>query len=290
MQHRVGSRWSALRAWTRSVAVAFTILVSAANAPAALAGEAEDRKAELTTKFKALAVEVKGHKKAKDYDALDGDLTRARELYEEASGEDKLRGQIVDLFGSISRGCKSDVVAPYVLDALADIGDLRGAKYIKPFLKQRNVKVSSSLLQKAVAAAGEVPDPSLVEPLLKIVEKSKTYGIAADAIESLARFGKCKKKRCKILERLCKSIKKSKPGGRPGMRGGGGMDDGSGSVSESSAMGQAGGATARWNALARVLPGALNDLTGRDIHQATDWFDLVSESKGKLAILFTEDE
>ena len=289
MQHRIGSTWLALRAWTRSVAGAFAVLFCLANAPLAVAGEAEDRKAELATQFKALAIEVKGHKKAKDYEALDEDLTRARTLYEEASGDDKLRGQLVDLVGSIAKGCKSEVVAPFVLDALADMGDLRGAKYIKPYLKQRNLKVSSSLLQKAVAVSADVPDPSLVEPLLRIVEKSKTYGIAADAIESLARFGECKKKRRKILERLCKSIKKSKPGGRPGMRGGGGMDDGSGNMGNATAMGQEGGASARWNALARVLPSALNSLTGRDIHQAADWFELVRESKGKLALLFTED-
>ena len=294
MRDRIGFVRRSVPWWIQCRAVGLIVLVTVLAAPHAGAGDGEpakakNGKADLAIRLKSLAAEVKAHKKAKDYTALDGDLDRAKQLYEDAAGQDKICAQVVDLVGSMAKGPKADVVAPFVLDVLADIGDLRGARFVKPYLRQRDVKVCTSLLQKAVAVAVDLPDASLVEPLLKIVEKSKTYGIAADAIGSLGHFGKCKKKRTKILARLVKTVKKSMPGGRPGMRGGG-VDDVSGAGADSpTAVGQDGGPTARWNALSRALPGALSMLTGRDLPQIQDWFQLVKDNKGKLDGFFEED-
>ncbi len=53
--------------------------------------------------------------------------------------------------------------------------------------------------------------------------------------------------------------------------------------------GRDGGPTARWNALTRVLPHALSELTGQDIASLEDWFILAKEHKSKLSALFVDE-
>jgi hypothetical protein len=192
----------------------------------------------------------------------------------------------------MAKGRRGEKAAPYVLDALGEMGDPRGSRYVRPFLHQHDLKKSDELLEKAVAVAGKLPDDDLVEPLLRIVEKSKTFGIAAAAMRSLGHFGHVKRYRKQILERLVKTVKKNKPGGRPGMRGssGGGLDPyatGSGSVPYPNQSDP----SARWGVLAGALPGALNALTGQKVASAADWFSVFDGAKRDLDSLFVlEDE
>ena len=75
----------------------------------------------------------------------------------------------------MTKGTRDPALAKPMLHTLGDIGDPRGAKYIKPYLRQRDPKKAPDLLKVAVAVSAEVCDASLVGPLLKIVLKSKTY-------------------------------------------------------------------------------------------------------------------
>lgn len=252
---------------------------------------AEESDADLQARYESLEEAIERHKA--DEGALKEDLKRAVEMYGDAVRQDDLRAQLVTLVGHQAGRRESEVVTLAALRALGDMGDPRGARYVKPFLRQRDRKKASPMLMAAVGVAGEVPDASLVEPLLKIVEKSKTFKVATLAMASLGKFRRCKRKRARILERLVKTVEKARPGGRPGMRGAGsGSDDftGTSGGTDPGFVGKEGGATARWSALTAALPGALNELTGRDIAQVEDWFLYYEDNKRNLKRLFKDED
>jgi len=265
-----------------------------ANPRAAAAGdepEAKEEKKEptLVERYDVLKDQVGTHLRKKDYEALDGDIGQVKQLYADAKqAEDKeLPEKLVDLVGSMAKGGHARQTSTFVLDALADLQDPHGAKYVKPFLHQRDPEVFTVELEKAVAAAATVVDDSLVAPLLKLVESSKTYDLAADAVRALGRYGACKKKREQIIERLVRTVKKDKPGGRPRMRGPG-TDDPTGASDGGSPMGRESGAGARYGALAPALVSALNMMTERSVSSPEEWFDTVDSLKGQLGSLFSE--
>lgn len=239
-------------------------------------------------RLKEITVSVKAHKKAVDLSGLEDDLKQAQTLYAEAHAEDKLCGQLIKLVGSLTRGSKDVPLATAMLRTLAEIGDPRGARYVKPYLRQRDKKQASSMLAIAVEAAADVPHASLVKPLLEIVLKSKTYGIAAKCAGTLGHYRSVKKTRSTIVETLLKTLKRSKPGGQPRMGRSSPSLDGSGGGTGGS--GQGGGASARWAALSGAIPRALRRLTGQDFSGAEEWIAVLKEYKGKYGRLFTEDD
>lgn len=238
-------------------------------------------------RYDALVATVK--EKKQDEAALKTAIEQATKLYGDAENSDKIRKALVTLVGGLTKVKKNDVLTVAAIDALIEMGAPAGAKYIKPFLRQRDTKKAPPLLQVGVAAAGELPHASLAEPLLKIVEKSKTSGIAAKAVQSLGKYHDFKRKRVKIFERLIKTVLKNKPGGPPRMRGSSQEDVTGGGSADPGMMGRDGGPTARWSALTRVLPFALSELTGMDVASVEDWFILAKENKGKIRQLFVDE-
>lgn len=241
-------------------------------------------------RLKEISLSVKAHKKALDLSGLEDDLERAKTLYGEARAEDKLCGQLIKLVGSLTRGSKDMPLATAMLRALAEIGDPRGARYVKPYLRQRDKKQAPAMLAVAVDAAADVRHSSLVKPLLEIVLKSKTYAIAAKCVATLGHYKDIKRSRNTIVETLLKALKKCKPGGRPRMRGGSTSMDGSGGDMGGSGSGQGGGAGARWAALRGAVPRALQNLTGQEFGGTDEWLAVLKEYKGKYGQLFVEDE
>ena len=121
-------------------------------------------------------------------------------------------------------------------------------------------KRASDTLKAAVEAASQLPDPSLVAPLLKIVTRSKTTGIMEEAVFALGKFKDARKYRGRILETLVGEAKKVKPGNRPRMRGSQDSLNGNGTP-----YGRESGPGARWAALSASVPVALRELTGQDV-------------------------
>ncbi len=211
-------------------------------------------------------------------------LKKATALYKDAAEDDKLRLKILAFVGTAAKGTKGDETRTMMLHTIADIGDLRAAKYIKPYLRQADPKKAPPLLATAVATAMEVPDPSLVGPLLKIVTTSKLSGIIEEAVQALGKFKAATKQRARILKTLVAEAKKVKPGARPRMRGG--QEDIQGGSAGSTPFGRETGASARWAALSACVPSALSELTGQDIGGMEEWIRLVKQSSGKLGRLF----
>lgn len=250
---------------------------------------AEDaKKPSLQDRLKAWKIDVKTHRKKRDASALKTDFEKARSLYEDAASDEKLRGKLITAFGTAAKGSKDEELHKSVIMLLSDLGDVRGARYLKPYLKQRDKSVASPLLDLAVGAAADLPDACLVGPLLKIVTDSRHMGILQDAVASLGKYRSVKSKRVKIIEVLLKAAKKCKPGGRPRMRGpqeslDGGFGEGG------PPQGREGSPTARWNALCRSVPRALKELTSIEQSSVQDWFLIAKSNKGKLGKLFPKD-
>ena len=133
--------------------------------------------------------------------------------------------------------------------------------------------------------AAVLPDDSLVEPLLAMVEDSKNFSVAGRAMETLGAFGTVKRKREKILETLAKTTERVKPGGQP--RHGATSNE---SNPEGGLGSSQGGTAARWSVLSPILPKTLNKLTGRSYPTPDEWFIAVKENKGRLKGLFVEGE
>ncbi len=273
--------WSVISSIAMAVLVGAPITLWADDVPLPSAQE----------RLKTWKRDVAEHRKGKKLDLLKKDFQLAADLYKSSSDDPKFQGKVIAAIGVAARGSKDEELHKMVLFALSDLKDLRGARYVKPYLKQPDKKKASNLLDVAVAAAGDLPGAMLVEPLLAIVRKSKHMGILGDAVRALGKFGKVKRKRVKILEALVDAAKKAKPGGRPRMRGpredmSGGTD---GSSDPGAPVGREAGPGARWNTLSRSVPGALTELTGLRQNQITDWFVLVKDSKGRLKNIFQRD-
>ena len=205
----------------RRVIVAAGVLLLAILATPAWAGDGGSQEGKsLADRYEELEARLKKEKKGKDMSALQDCLAGLEALYEDARADDKddqLCEKIVKCVGTLTRGSKDVPLATEMLQTLADIGDPRGARYVKPYLRQHDKKEAPEMLRVAIAVAADVRDDSLVKPLLSIVTDSKTYGVAASAVDALGRYRACRKYRNKIVDTLLKTTKKCKPGGQPRM-------------------------------------------------------------------------
>ncbi len=256
-----------------------------------VANAADTSGEDVLERYKVIEKDLKAHKKAKELRKLREDIKSLEKLYVDAEHDDDVRVKIVNLVGSLTKAKRNEQMVIMGLHGLGDLGDPRGAKFVRAKLRQPNVKQASNTLEAAVATAADVVHPSLVAPLLKIVCKSKTLGVAADAIQSLGRYGRCEKKRVRILTTIVDSVRKDRTGGVAGGGGSGGARGGSGGTSTNPEQGplppaRAGSTSNRWGTLSRVLPGAMNELTGQDIGTADEWIDLVRDSRGSLGDIF----
>ena len=260
----------------------------------------------LLEKIAALEKQVDADLAAKANDALVGDAKSAVMLHKEAVGKDVLRDRILAILGLITK-VKADDILKVALLQLGETRDLRAAKYLRSFLRPVDTFKVSVGTETAIEVSKKLPDSSLVEPLIEIVDSSKNVAVAAKAIDALGYFGAVKNKREKILLELCKSVQRNMPGQRGSQAGGAGGD---GAITGGSANGDGGASTsgmdgsvdtgpgtytsgqaasARWPALSEALPAALNKLTGTVCSSAQDWFAMVKEHKSSLKILFVND-
>ena len=276
----------------RSVARAATLMLSLfmvlciATSSVAYAADSDDATNDEPTNKERLAelkVKFKEAKKKKDVNSMRALLDSASDLYEDCCDEEKLQLEVLKFTGIAGKGTKGHEIKVLVMQELAEIGDLRAAKYVKTYLKQPDPKRASDTLKAAVEAASQLPDPSLVAPLLKIVTRSKTTGIMEEAVFALGKFKDARKYRGRILETLVGEARKVKPGNRPRMRGSQDSLNGNGTP-----YGRESGPGARWAALSASVPVALRELTGQDVRTLSEWMNLVKSHKGKYADLFVD--
>lgn len=277
------------RSVTRHVSFMLSLLLVVCIASSSLvhASESDDASSEeMTNKERVdeLKAKFKLAKKKKDVHAMRALIDSAGDLYEDCCDEEKLQLAVLKFTGTAGKGTKGHEIKVKVLEELAEIGDLRAARYVKSYLRQPDPKRASDTLKAAVEAASHLPDSSLVAPLLKIVTRSKTTGIMAEAVYALGKFGDAKKHRVRILETLVDEARKVKPGNRPRMRGSQDSLNGNGTP-----YGRESGPGARWAALSSSVPVALRELTGQDVRSLSEWMNLVKEHKGKYAGLFAND-
>jgi hypothetical protein len=229
----------------------------------------------LVTKVTELETLIVQHKKEKASQALLVDAKSAAALHKEVGENAELKKRCMGFLDDIADFVKEDNEKKSVLETVGSTGAPEGAKIVKRYLRQPDPEKSDPVLLTAIKVAGVIPVSETAESLLTLFEKSKEMGVAAAALESLGSFGKIKSKRVKILETCVKSVSQVQPGGRGrGSAGQGSLDpDASGGTS-----GKQGGSSARWGALAPVLPGAMNKLTGQNLGSPQQWFQVVKDT------------
>ena len=248
----------------------------------ASAGAELTREEQAALKQRAAELEkaVAEHKRQKSKATLMKDVDAAVKLHKDAKELKAVRGKAVRIVGGIL-GAKDRTVKIRALRAIGEMKDPSGGKYLKPYLKQSNPKKRGPTMEAAIEAAGLAPNPSLVPALLRIVKKSKDYGVAAQAMRSLGKYGDMKSKRKMILTQLVKTVAKDRPGVRRGKDtdGDGDIDLGSARTGEE--------AQNRWQALSATLTPTLNELTGRKLKFPEEWFQTVKSYKNRLDAIFT---
>ena len=270
-----------------SLMLALVLSLCMLHATHAFAGENDDeerakptnkeRVEELTSKFKEA-------KKEHDENQMSALLDSASDLFEDCCKDEKLQDAVIKFAGTASKGLRGEKFDILVLRELSEIGDMRAAKYIKPFLRQRDRDKTSETLKEAIEAAAHVPDPSLVRPLLTLVEKSEHTIAMQEAVYALGKFRGATRHYKRIFETLADEARKVKPGNRPRMRGNGNDLTGG----DSTPYGRESGPGARWNALSRAVPAALRELTGQEIRDIGEWMHVIKNAKGKYDSLFVE--
>lgn len=226
---------------------------------------------------------VKAHRRDRASRRLEDDLQRAIALFREAEGTpdcEVVQKRLLKQVGSLTR-VRDDIVRIAALEALGILGHADGARYVKPFLRPARNERGQKRAVAAIRAAGEIADEALVLPLLRIVDKSKHYGVAAQAVRALGKFRECTRYRERIVEELAKTLRSDMPAAPKRGR----------STQDAYIPGKHGHAgTARWVALSRVLPRALNELTGQRVASVGDWLALIQEYRRDLGALFAADE
>ena len=200
----------------RYVSRAFALLLAIALIAPAVAFAADEPEVEasrdLATRVKEHEALAGVHKREKAYEALLEDIRTAIELFEEA-GElederkgEKLRERLVKLVGGLTK-MRDDDIALAAVEGLGTMKHEDGVKYLKPHLKPIDDRTVPKIVTAAMEAAGEIGNDKVVPALLKMVDKSDNYKVAAKAMEVLGNFGHSRRYRGKILEELGGSIR-----------------------------------------------------------------------------------
>jgi len=273
-------------------AVWAAVLVAGLLAGAAAAGEEPGPDAEdLLPRIDALADAVEQHDKADDLGALQQDAASALEIYRLCTEkQDKERKRTMDVLRTVLKCTREDAVVQAALRAIGGTSDAAAPGLVRPYLRQRDLEEGDPVLTTAIEVAGDMPDGSFVPPLLKIVERSKHYATAAQAMAALGHYGKDKRNRVRILESLVKTVAKCQPGGPPRTSRGGsqpGLDPSD--PMTGAPMGKDTGPGARWSVLSLAITPALNELTNRKIENVYSWLDLYDQYKKNLEVLFDDE-
>jgi hypothetical protein len=277
-----------MRAIGRTLAAVVALSSPVASAEDAAPPAAATSVDEATAKVVALEESVKRHKEEKATQALMSDVGQVLKAHKECT-DAKLRSRLLAALGTILKATKEDDLERAAIVAFGDTGDTEAWKYVKSYVQQPNPKETPPLLLDAIAAAGKTKAEGAVDPLLTLVQKSKTNKVAIAALNALGSYGDSKRYRVKVLEGVLDTVRKSVPGRSSGLAAGGGGSGGIGEADES--MGTASDAGAetqnRWNALSPVMVETLNRLTGQRATTAKEWFDLYDSHKRDPNALFT---
>ena len=229
----------------------------------------------LVTKVTELETLVAQHKKEKAAPALVVDAKSAAALHKEVGERPDLKKRCLGVLDEIVDFVKEDGEKKSVLETIGSTGVPEAAKLVRPYLRQPDPEKSDPVLLTAIKVSAVIPASESVEPLLALLENSKEMGVATAAMEALGAFGKIKSKRVKILETCVKMVSQIQPSNvRKPKSTGSGVDPNSGGYTAGG-----GGATARWSALAPVLPGAMNKLTGQNLGSPQQWFQVVKDTR-----------
>jgi hypothetical protein len=268
----------------RGTALWIAVAVVAAFPTGARAEEAagDAALAEALARVDALEDTVEQHKKDKDEGALGGDLDAIVAAHV-ATNDEKLRDRLNGLLGAILKTAKDDDLERRALQAIAKTGDESNWRYVREYVQQPDPKKVPPLLEDGIECVGKLRPDSSVDHLLKVVDRSKVYSVAARAIKALGNFGDRERVRTRILAELVKSVRRNVPGGATR----GHSDPHRGGYIPAK---NAGGDTSRWGTLAPALVSALNQLTGQSASTAHDWFDLYDRYKSDLRALFPDTD
>jgi hypothetical protein len=228
----------------------------------------------LVTKVAELEVLIAQHQKEKAAQALLVDAKSAAALYKEVGERADLTKRCLMALDKILDVVKEDSEKKSVLETVGTTGTTDAARIVKPYLRQPDPEKSDPVLLTAIRVSAQLAGTECVEPLLKLMEDSKEMGVAASALEALGAFGKIKNKRVKVLVACVKAVQRVQPGGvtKPKT----GQPDPSGNTGYTSGDG---GPSARWGALAPLLPKTLNQLTGQNLGSAPQWFQVVKDTR-----------
>jgi hypothetical protein len=245
-----------------------------ADEPAATASEAEEAAARVTELEKAVQV----HKADKDAVALRKDLDDLVAEHKKAA-DPKLRARVNALLGTVLKATDDESFERDALKAIGDLGDPDNWRHVRSYCQQSDPKVAPALINEGLECAGKLKNDDAVPHLLRIVEKSKVFPVAASAMRALGNFGASKRQRTRILSELVTTVRKNVPGGR-------GMSKYDPTSGES-VGGKNPGEETRWGTLSPAMVAALNQLTGQNVSTPQDWFDLYDRYKKNLGDLFS---
>jgi hypothetical protein len=223
---------------------------------------------------------VEAHRVDKDVVALRKDLDDVCAAHKKAT-DPKARASLNTLLGAILKGANDEGLEKDALKAIGDLGDEDNWKYVRAYCQQPDPKVAPPLIAEALECAGKLKNDDAVPHLLRLVEKSKVYPVAANAMRALGNFGQSRRQRGKILTQMIGAVRRSVPGG-PAK---GKSDPNTGGyIPPKSASGD----DSRWGALSPALVASCNQLTGQTASTAQDWFDLYDRYKKNLNDLFSD--
>jgi hypothetical protein len=258
-----------------ALSLAFPLAAGSADASPPADAPAVD---EAAARVAELEKTVEGHRSAKDVSALRGDLDDVAAAHKKTEDQ-KLRARLNALLGSILKATRDDSLEKAALATIGDLGDPENWKHVRPYVMQPDAKVAPPLLNDAIEVAGKLKNDDAVPHLLRLVEKSKVFPVAAAAMRALGNFGESRRHREKILEEIVTTVRRAQPGA------GGGMSKSDPDTGES-VGGKNGAADSRWGVLSPALVEAANRLTGQNASTPQDWFDLYDRHKRDLRGLF----
>ena len=218
---------------------------------------------------------LRDHLRVKDGDGIKEDLSLIAAGYSQADGK-VTRTRMLAAVGRALR-MKNEDIQSAALDAFEEMKDPEAWKHYGSFLKRPFKKEFPRLASQAMDVTRALTPEAAITPLLTIVKKSKNLAAAAKAVDTLGAYRQSRQ-RAKILGALIAATQKEKPGVR-------GRDNtvvyGPRYTGEQ--------ARNRWQALARPMVAAANELTGQDYATPEDWFDAWREYKRKPHELFEAD-
>jgi hypothetical protein len=243
--------------------------------------DVEAQTADLEAEAAALEDAVQEHEKAGDVALLVADVGRAAALYARAdtAQHEEVRDAMVDLVCDLVRS-RAEEVEVAALRGLGQMGDEDGYRAIKPYLRPHDDPEYREALRTAIEVSGLARHDRLVSPLIRMVEKSENYTVAADAMTALSHYSDSRLRE-RIVESLAKTVAKNKPSG-------GWTRSKKTQSGDDVGQKQGTGASDRWATLSPKLVETLNTLTGQKFIAPGDWFDMIDEYERDLSVLFVD--